>query len=60
MGKRHQVNKEELPPSDRSDHVSRRYKQGKIKKAELYEQYQSAGLSPEEADEMCNLAEQDD
>lgn len=59
MGKRRQVNKADIPPSDRGDDVSRRFKEGKIKKDDLYNAYENAGLSPEEADEMCNLMEQD-
>ncbi len=51
---------QKIPPSDRGDAVSRRFKDGEIDPDELYDEYTNAGLSPEEADEMCNLMDQDD
>jgi len=46
-----------VPPSDRGDRVTRRYKSGKIEPDALYEAYERAGLSPEEAAELADLVE---
>jgi len=46
-------------PADIGNDVSIRFAKGKIKKVSLYDEYINAGLTPEEADEMCNLAEQE-
>lgn len=46
-------------PADIGNDVSIRFSKKKIKKANLYDEYVNAGLSPEEADEMCNLMEQE-
>lgn len=45
--------------ADRGNDVAIKFQAGKIKKADLYDRFCEAGLSPEEADEMCNLMEQD-
>lgn len=42
-------------PADRANDVIIAYRNWEFPVEELYDRLQAAGLSPEEADEMCNL-----
>lgn len=53
--KRRKVMPADASPSDRANDTIIAYHKRKFTADELYDRLQAAGLSPEEADEMCAL-----
>lgn len=48
----------DMSPADRANDTIVAFREGQFPEDELYDRLQAAGLSSEEADEMCNLEQE--